>query len=57
MSNFDKLRMKIKNGQEISYNEAEKILLKIGFTVRSRGGSHHVFSKEGYDKTISIKKR
>lgn len=57
MSKFDKLRLKIKNKQDISYEEAEKVLLKVGFKVRSRGGSHHVFSKEGYEKTISIKKR
>jgi predicted RNA binding protein YcfA (HicA-like mRNA interferase family) len=31
-------------------------LLKLGFDVRSRG-SHHVFSKDRYEKNISIKKR
>lgn len=56
MSKFEKMKQKIKNGQAISYEEAENILLKIGFSVRSRG-SHHVFSKDGYEKNISIKKR
>ena len=55
MSKFEKLKLKIKNGQSISYEEAETCLLKLGFTVRSRG-SHHVFTKAGYCKNISIKK-
>lgn len=45
-----------KNGQHVSYDEAETLLLKLGFTVRSRG-SHHVFSKDGYEKNISVKNR
>lgn len=56
MSRIEKLRLKIKNGQPISYDEAENVLTKLGFDVRSRG-SHHVFSKDGYPKNISIKKR
>ncbi len=56
MSKFEKLIQKIKNGQSISYDEAEGLLLKFGFSVRSRG-SHHVFSKDGYEKNISLKKR
>ncbi len=55
MSKLEKLKQKIKNGQSVSYNEAEMFLLKLGFTVRSKG-SHHVFSKDGYHKNISIKK-
>ncbi len=55
MSKFEKLKLKIKNGQSISYEEAETCLLKLGFTVRSKG-SHHVFAKDGYPKNISIKK-
>ena len=57
MSKFEKLKQKIREGQTISYEEAENLLIKIGFKVRSRGGSHHVFSKDGYEKNISIKKR
>lgn len=56
MSKFEKLIQKIKNGQSVSYDEVEGLLLKLGFSVRSRG-SHHVFSKDGYEKNISIKKR
>lgn len=55
MSKFEKLKLKIKNGQSISYEEAETCLLKLGFIVRSKG-SHHVFAKDGYCKNISIKK-
>lgn len=55
MSKLEKIKAKIRNRQSISYAEAEIVLIKIGFTVRSKG-SHHVFSKEGYPKNISIKK-
>ena len=55
MSKFEKLKLKIKNGQSVSYEEAETCLLKLGFTVRSKG-SHHVFGKDGYHKNILIKK-
>lgn len=55
MSKFEKLKLKIKNGRAISYEEAEVCLLKLGFSVRSKG-SHHVFAKDGYHKNISIKK-
>lgn len=56
MSKHKKLILKIRNGQSISYDEAETVLCKLGFTVRSKG-SHHVFSKDGYEKNIAIKKR
>lgn len=57
MSKFEKLKMKIKNGQAISYEEAESVLLKLGFKIRSPGSSHFIFWKEDYEKNISIKKR
>ena len=57
MSKFEKLKLKIKNGQTISYDEAENLLLKLGFKMRSPRSSHFVFSKEGYEKNIAIKKR
>lgn len=41
MSKFEKLKQKIKNGQNIFFEEK---------------GSHHVFAKDGYCKNISIKK-
>lgn len=57
MSKFEKLKLKIKNGQAISYEEAENFLLKLGFKVRSPGSSHFIFWKENYEKNISLKKR
>ncbi len=57
MSKFEKIKLKIKNGQNISYEEAESFLLKLGFKIRSPGSSHLVFWKEGYEKNISLKKR
>lgn len=57
MSKFEKLKLKIKNGQAVSYEEAESLLLKLGFKIRSPGSSHFIFWKEGYEKNISIKKR
>jgi predicted RNA binding protein YcfA (HicA-like mRNA interferase family) len=55
MSKFEKIKAKIKNGQSISYADAEGVLTRLGFSFRSKG-SHHVFSKDGYPKNISIKK-
>lgn len=57
MSKFEKLKLKVVNGQPISFDEAESLLLKLGFKMRSPGSSHFVFWKEGYDKNISLKKR
>lgn len=56
MSKFEKLILKILNGKNISYKEAENILLNLGFELKIKG-SHHSFRKPGYVKTISIKKR
>lgn len=55
MSKFEKLKAKIKNKQAVSYKEAESVLIKLGFNLRTRG-SHHIFSKNGYSKNISLKK-
>lgn len=57
MSKFDKIKLKIKNGQSISFEEAKSFLLKLGFEMRSPGSSHFIFFKKGYEKNISIKKR
>jgi predicted RNA binding protein YcfA (HicA-like mRNA interferase family) len=43
-------------GKGISYSEAEKVLLALGFELRIRG-SHHVFSKPDYYRNVSLKKR
>jgi hypothetical protein len=57
MSKLEKLKQKIDNGQAISFEEAESVLLKLGFKIRSPGSSHFIFWKEGYEKNISLKKR
>jgi predicted RNA binding protein YcfA (HicA-like mRNA interferase family) len=56
MSKIQKLIEKILQGRNISYKDAEKILLNLGFSLEIRG-SHHIFRKDGFLKNISIKKR
>lgn len=56
MSKFEKLLQKILKGNNVSYAEAENVLLHLGFQLNIRG-SHHVFRKPQYHQTISIKKR
>lgn len=56
MSKLDKLIKKIQNGRNITYAEAEKMLLELDFKLNIKS-SHHVFRKEGYHKIISLKKR
>ena len=56
MSKFEKLVQSILNAEPISYNEAESLLKKLGFSLRIRG-SHHVFAKKAYEKNVSLKKR
>jgi predicted RNA binding protein YcfA (HicA-like mRNA interferase family) len=56
MSKYEKLIQKILNGKNITYQEAENILLNLGFQLKV-SGSHHIFRKPGYIKTISIKRR
>jgi len=56
MSRFEKLKAKIREGKPISYEEAETVLFRIGFHMKSRG-SHHNFRKDGYPKNIAIAKR
>ncbi len=56
MSKLQKLVEKIFNGRDVSYEEAENLLLKLGFDVDIRG-SHHIFRKKGFTKNISLKRR
>ena len=56
MSKFDKLVKRILDGQSISYSEAELLLKKLDFEMRTRG-SHHVFGKAEYEKNVSLKNR
>ncbi len=56
MGSLEKLIQKILSGKKISYKDAEKILLGLGFKVKATG-SHHVFRKVGSPYNISLKKR
>jgi len=56
MSKFEKLIQKILNGKNVSYDDAENVLLHLGFELKIRG-SHHNFRKPRYPRTITIKKR
>ncbi len=56
MSKLQKLIAKILSGHNVSYKEAEKLLLGMGFSIEIRG-SHHVFRKMGYMRNVSLKIR
>jgi predicted RNA binding protein YcfA (HicA-like mRNA interferase family) len=56
MNKIAKLKKKIYGASQISYDEAEKILMDLGFTLKIKG-SHHIFTKQDYVRNISIKKR
>jgi len=55
MSKIEKLINKVFSASEISYQDAEKILFRLGYDLEV-SGSHHVFRKPGYGH-ISIKRR
>lgn len=56
MSSEEKLINKVLMGRNISYKDAEKILLKLGFELRVTA-SHHIFRKKGYEVNVSLKRR
>jgi hypothetical protein len=56
MSKLQKLIQKILEERDVSYEEAEKLLLKLGFDIDIRG-SHHIFRKKGFPLNISLKRR
>lgn len=56
MSKLEKLIQKVLEGRDVSYDEAENILLKLGFKLETRG-SHHIFRKKEYPRNVSIKYR
>ncbi|MBS0620106.1 MAG: type II toxin-antitoxin system HicA family toxin [Verrucomicrobia bacterium] len=56
MSKLQKLVQKILDGRDVSYAEAEGLLLRLGFQLEVRG-SHHIFRKLGYARNVSIKRR
>lgn len=55
MSDIEKILKKILEGRQISYHDAERILMRLGFQV-STNGSHHTFRKKDYALNISLKK-
>jgi predicted RNA binding protein YcfA (HicA-like mRNA interferase family) len=56
MTASEKLIKQILSGRKISYKDAEKVLLRLEFEL-SISGSHHVFLKDGYNRTVSLKRR
>ena len=56
MTKHQKLIQKILDGRNTSYEEAETVLLKLGFELEIKG-SHHIFRKKGYSRNVSIKRR
>lgn len=56
MGKLDKSIERILARNTVSYADAEKILLKLGFDFRVRG-SHFVFGKSGYPNNVTLKKR
>lgn len=55
MSSLEKLIQKFFSSSQLSYNDAENILLKLGYALKVRG-SHHGFRKDGH-KQIILKRR
>lgn len=55
MSRLEKLIQKIFARQQVSYKDAEKILLELGYELKV-SGSHHVFRKAGF-KHVTLKRR
>jgi hypothetical protein len=56
LSKIEKLIEKIFVEGQVSYNDAERILLYLGFDLET-SSSHYIFRKVHYVKTISIKNR
>ncbi len=56
MSTYEKLINQVLDVKKISYKDAEKILFKLHFEL-SVSGSHHIFRKDGYRRSVSLKRR
>lgn len=56
MGSYEKLIQQVLNGKKVSYKDAERILLNLGFELEIRG-SHHTFRKDGFRQNISLKRR
>lgn len=55
MSKLEKLMARFFSDASLSYSDAEKILLYLGFSLKIKG-SHHVFSKDNYPNNIALKR-
>lgn len=56
MSTYEKLIDQVLDGKRVSYKDVEKILFKLHFEL-SISGSHHIFRKDGYRRSVSLKRR
>ena len=56
MSRIEKLIQKIISGKNVSYQEAENLLLSLGFQQKLEDLTT-IFRKQGYPRTITIKRR
>ena len=57
MSKLNKLLLKILSGtsdSNISFEELRTLLLALGFSERTTGGSHRIFTKENILEIINI---
>ena len=57
MSKFDKLIVKLLFGsadKNFDFDDLVKILLSLGFQMRTTGSSHHIFVKKGVVEIINL---
>ncbi len=57
MSKLEKLLLKLLSGtsdNNIGFDELRTLLLAIGFTERTTGGSHRIFTKENIPEILNI---
>ena len=55
MSKYQKLTKRIEAGQDISFSEALKLLVDLGYTYTIKG-SHHTFRKPDYQRVTIVKR-
>lgn len=58
MSKKDKLIQKILDEKDITYQECEKVLISLGYKIRTprSGGSHVSFTKDDDERAITLVK-
>ena len=57
MTQFDKLIQKILEEKEITYQEAEKVLVSLGYVARApKGGSSHITFTKSPNQIITLVK-